>query len=263
MKKFFRTAIDSIDHFMALRESSYHFTDDERDDYPIGISGEDLWTYGPELHRFTDYIPNIIPVCISGPSGVGKTTLLNMVQTKYPQLGLSISCTTRGIRFGETDSVDYYFMSHSEFRQLVAAGGFLEWKPGIGGFLYGTPEFEIRRLAAQGHRVIMINCDPNGLDMIRRTSTDVRSIFILPPDMNQLEAQLRSRNTEDEAMIEVRLKDARRQIRRAGSYDYVLTNNDLEKTADDLCCIMRSILLEVQKEAQVNIARSLLKSDRR
>ncbi|EHF01879.1 MULTISPECIES: guanylate kinase [Olsenella] len=166
---------------------------------------------------------------ISGPSGAGKGTLLSQVLRQRPDLGLTVSATTRNPRPGEVDGVSYHFLGEDEFSRLVAEGAFLEWA-NVHGHRYGTLRSEVDDRLARGSSVVL-EIDPQGAFNVRRIYPDAVLVFIEPPSMELLEQRLRARGTEDEASIGLRLSNARLEMTRAHEYDARVVNDELEAAA--------------------------------
>lgn len=169
---------------------------------------------------------------VSGPSGVGKGTLVAKVRGDRPSLGLTVSATTRPPRPGEADGVSYHFMDDAEFSRRVSRGEFLEWAT-VHGRRYGTLLSEVRRNLSEG-RSLILEIDVQGGLSVRRIHPDAVLVFIEPPSMGELEHRLRGRATEDEASIECRLENARREMEMAASYDARIVNDDLDRAAREL-----------------------------
>ena len=169
---------------------------------------------------------------VSGPSGVGKGTLVAKVRGDRPSLGLTVSATTRPPRPGEAEGVSYYFLDDAEFSRRVSQGEFLEWA-NVHGHRYGTLLSEVRRNLSEG-RSLILEIDVQGGLNVRRIHPDAVLVFIEPPSMDELERRLRGRGTEDEASIECRLENARREMEMASSYDVRIVNDDLDRAADKL-----------------------------
>ena len=174
---------------------------------------------------------------ISGPSGAGKGTLLAELRKQRPDLGLTVSATTRSPRPGEVDGTSYYFLSDEEFRRRIAAGEFVEWAEGHG-HLYGTLVSEVKRLLAKGHSLVL-EIDVQGALNVRKVYPDAVLIFIEPPSLQALEERLRGRGTEDEASIELRLKNARHEMELADQYDARIVNDTVDRAAQELGSVMR------------------------
>jgi guanylate kinase len=174
---------------------------------------------------------------ISGPSGAGKGTLLAELRKQRPDLGLTVSATTRSPRPGEVDGTSYYFLSDEEFRRRIAAGEFVEWAE-VHGHLYGTLVSEVKRLLAKGHSLVL-EIDVQGALNVRKVYPDAVLVFIEPPSLQVLEERLRGRGTEDEASIELRLKNARHEMELADQYDVRIVNDTVDRAAQELGSVMR------------------------
>ena len=174
---------------------------------------------------------------ISGPSGAGKGTLLAELRKQRPDLGLTVSATTRSPRPGEVDGTSYYFLSDEEFRRRIAAGEFVEWAE-VHGHLYGTLVSEVERLLAKGHSLVL-EIDVQGALNVRKVYPDAVLVFIEPPSLQVLEERLRGRGTEDEASIELRLKNARHEMELADQYDVRIVNDTVDRAAQELGSVMR------------------------
>ncbi len=174
---------------------------------------------------------------ISGPSGAGKGTLLAELRKQRPDLGLTVSATTRSPRPGEVDGTSYYFLSDEEFRRRIAAGEFVEWAE-VHGHLYGTLVSEVKRLLAKGHSLVL-EIDVQGALNVRKVYADAVLVFIEPPSLQVLEERLRGRGTEDEASIELRLKNARHEMELADQYDVRIVNDTVDRAAQELGSVMR------------------------
>lgn len=163
---------------------------------------------------------------VSGPSGVGKGTLVSRLREELPNLGLTVSATTRSPREGERDGVSYHFLSEEAFEDLVRKGGFYEWAQ-VHGHRYGTLTSEVERLLARGLSVVL-EIDVQGGLQVRRNNPDAVLVFIEPPSFEVLEARLRGRGTEDEKTIQTRLANAKREMEFADSYDVRIVNDSLD-----------------------------------
>ena len=155
------------------------------------------------------------------------------------KLQKSISLTTRNIRENEIDGKDYYFISLSQFHDMIDKGEVLEYAQ-YGANMYGTPKAPVDKWLSEGKTVIL-KIEVQGAQSIKEMYPDSVGIFILPPSMEVLENRLRSRGTEDEADILKRLEIARNEIRKSVDYDYFVVNEDIEKAADDVLTIIRAI----------------------
>ena len=169
---------------------------------------------------------------VSGPSGVGKGTLVALLRERLSCLGLTVSATTREPRPGEKDGVSYYFMDDAEFDRRVAAGEFLEWA-WVHGHRYGTLRSEVERVLASGSSVVL-EIDVQGGLSVRASMPDAVLVFVEPPSVEELERRLRGRGTEDESQIETRLQNARSEMDRAPEYDVRIVNDDLDRACSEL-----------------------------
>ena len=175
---------------------------------------------------------------LSSPSGAGKTSLTRMLlQKKELDLTLSISVTTRPRRSSEVDGIHYQFITRKRFEQLRDEGELLEWAE-VHGNCYGTPREPVERALAQG-RDVLFDIDYQGTQQVKaKAGEDVVTIFILPPSMKELKSRLERRAKDSGEAIASRLANAANEIRRWPLYDYVLINDDLQKTFDDLVAIL-------------------------
>ena len=176
-------------------------------------------------------------IVISGPSGVGKGTVLKEV-VKDPELniGYSISMTTREKRPGEENGVNYYFVTRDEFHKAVEDGELLEWTEFVGN-CYGTPIKEVERLRNEGKNVLL-EIEQDGCSQVRKKVPDTLSIFIIPPSMEELEKRIRNRNTDSEEVIKERLEIAKDEIKCKDKYDYVVINNTVDKAVEEIIQII-------------------------
>lgn len=169
---------------------------------------------------------------VSGPSGVGKGTLVSLLRDKRPNLGLTVSATTRSPRPGEVDGVAYYFLSDEEFKKRVDAGEFLEWAH-VHGHCYGTLKSEVDRLISAGQSVVL-EIDVQGGLMVHKQYPNAILVFIKPPSFEELEQRLRDRGTEDEKTISTRLSNASREMEHANDYTVCIVNDNLETALSKL-----------------------------
>lgn len=175
---------------------------------------------------------------ISGPSGVGKGTLVSQVRERRPELGLTVSATTRAPRPGEIENVSYYYLSEDEFSRLVSEDAFLE-HAGNYGNRYGTLWSEVRPSLEEGRSVIL-EIDVQGAINVRNVFPDAVLLFIAPPSLEELEKRLRSRGTESEEQVLKRLARAKDELELASLYDEVIVNDDLELAVDKLDALIES-----------------------
>jgi guanylate kinase len=173
---------------------------------------------------------------ISAPSGAGKTTLCRRLLRGDPRLQFSVSHTTRPRRPGERHGRDYWFVGAAEFDRLRRRGEFVEWAI-VNGITYGTSARMLRRAAARG-RDLVLDIDTQGAANIRRRFPDAVLIFILPPGPVALRRRLAGRGTEGAVMLARRLRLARREVGRAGRYDYLVVNERVGDALRDLRAIV-------------------------
>ena len=175
---------------------------------------------------------------VSAPSGSGKSTLVNELFKMVGHLDFSISYTTRPPRGSEQNGKEYFFVSREEFEAMVAADQFLEHAEVFGdervrGEYYGTARRFLLEAEARGN-ALLLDIDVQGASQVKAKIPDAVSIFILPPDREKLEWRLRHRGEDSEEVIRRRLDTARREIENYSKYDYILVNNLLEQSADEL-----------------------------
>lgn len=178
-------------------------------------------------------------ILFSGPSGVGKDTVLDVVLNKDKKLQKSVSLTTRNIRNNEIDGKDYYFISFPEFENMIAKGEVLEHAQ-YGSNLYGTPKAPVDKWLSEGKTVIL-KIEVQGAENIKRMYPDSVGVFLLPPSMEVLEERLRARGTEDEEDIRERLEIARDEIRKSVDYDYFVINENVDSASDDVLTIIKAL----------------------
>jgi len=181
-------------------------------------------------------------IIISSPSGGGKGTLIREILQSVPDIGYSVSLTTRAPRFGEEDGRDYHFVTQQEFQDCIDRGGFLEYAE-VHGNLYGTSRDQTDRITAEGRDVIL-EIDVQGAIAVLKKVPDAVSIFILPPSFEVLKARLTARNTEDAAGLALRLRNSITEVMQYERFDYVIVNEEVPVAARLLSSI---ILAERQK----------------
>ena len=164
---------------------------------------------------------------LSSPSGAGKSTIARMLMETEDGVAMSVSATTRPIRPGERDGVDYHFVSDATFDEMVAQGAFLEWAH-VFGHRYGTLKSEVLKVIESG-RDVLLDIDWQGTQQLKQVDPDIVRVFILPPSMGELERRLRARGTDSDEVIARRMARAAAEISHWAEYDYVLINNDAEK----------------------------------
>ncbi len=165
-----------------------------------------------------------ILIVISGPAGSGKGTVVKLLREMIPEIGFSVSATTRAPRPGEEDGVHYYFMSRDDFEESLARGEILEHTVYCGNY-YGTLRSEADRVLSQGHDLIL-EIETDGAMQVKRQFPDAVTIMLLPPDGNTLEQRLRGRGTETDDVIRTRLARAKEELALAEKYDYIVVNED-------------------------------------
>jgi guanylate kinase len=180
---------------------------------------------------------------ITGPSGVGKGTLIKMLRERVPDLALSVSATTRSPREGEVDGRDYHFLTEEQFQERRDADDFLEFATYSGNH-YGTLNSELERCLDKG-RSVVLEIEVQGAQQVRQSKPDSVQIFIAPPDESVLRDRLQGRGTDSAEAIDRRLKVAEQELSSQNDFDYRVVNDDLDHAADELESIVRqSIGLE-------------------
>jgi guanylate kinase len=173
---------------------------------------------------------------VSAPSGTGKTTVVERLVQVFPDLALSRSYTSRAMREGEKDGVDYNFISRERFEAMIADDAFLEWAD-VFGNLYGTAKADAERELATGRDLVLV-IDVQGARQVRAHGAHTVGIFVLPPSFDALEQRLRGRSKDSEEAIRKRLATARREIRAVAEYEYVIVNDELDACVDRLRAIV-------------------------
>ncbi|AVH67792.1 guanylate kinase [Nostoc sp. 'Peltigera membranacea cyanobiont' 213] len=171
-------------------------------------------------------------IVLTGPSGVGKGTLMRSLLQRHPELYFSVSATTRSPRPGEIDGKNYYFVSRSKFEQLVAEGEFLEWAEFAGNY-YGTPREAVLNQIHSG-KLVVLEIELEGARQVRTSFPSALSIFILPPSFDELEKRIRSRAQDSEEAIARRLLRAQEEIQAADEFDIQIVNDDFETALNDI-----------------------------
>jgi guanylate kinase len=188
---------------------------------------------------------------VSAPSGAGKTTLVERLVEQMPRLKMSRSYTSRQARDGETDGVDYNFVTRSKFEAMIAAGEFLEWAD-VFGNLYGTRAEDTERMLASGLDAVLV-IDVQGARKVRERGMPATTVFVMPPSHAVLEQRLRGRSKDAEAVIQRRLEVARDEVAAYREYDFVIVNDEVTKAVDRLRGIVtaeRARLNRMRPEAE-------------
>lgn len=171
---------------------------------------------------------------ISGPSGVGKTTITRAVERSIPDSVFSVSATTRAKTEADVEGVDYHFVDEAEFDGMVEGGKFLEWA-GVFGKRYGTPRAWVEEQLSRG-RLVILEIDVEGAKQVKSAMPEAFGVFILPPSEEELLRRLRARKREDAALIDKRFAEARREIdeaNRCSAYDAFIINDNLDRAIDE------------------------------
>ncbi len=171
-------------------------------------------------------------IVITGPSGVGKGTLVNALRQRHPQLHLSISVTTRSPRVGEVDGEHYYFVDSDRFQEMVDNQELLEWAE-FAGNCYGTPLHPVLQRIHIGESVLL-EIELEGARKVRKTFPQAVQIFILPPSLEELEKRIRSRGKDSEAAMICRLKRAEAEIEAAHEFNFTVMNDHFDQALEQL-----------------------------
>jgi len=177
---------------------------------------------------------------ITGPSGVGKGTLIRSLRERVPELELSVSATTRAPRPGEEDGVAYHFLTDADFQRRVEAGEFVEHAT-YSGRRYGTLRAELDRRTRDGHPVVL-EIEVQGARQVRRTMPEALQVFIAPPSRDALRARLVGRGTDDAEQVAARLRTADAELEAQDEFAHVVVNDRLEDAVDELTAIVRGAL---------------------
>jgi guanylate kinase len=185
---------------------------------------------------------------ISAPSGAGKTSLVKALIDAQPQVRVSVSHTTRAMRPGEVDGVNYHFVSREEFLERLAQDEFLEHAE-VFGNLYGTSQRWLEQTLAEGFDLIL-EIDWQGAQQVRKLMPQAKSIFILPPTQEALRQRLNNRGQDSEEIIELRMREAVSEMSHYVEYDYLVINDDFSHALSDLQSIFRANRLHQQSQQQ-------------
>ncbi len=183
-----------------------------------------------------------LAIVISGPSGAGKSTILKKTTARIPGMVFSVSCTTRNPRPGESDNVDYHFISTSQFEEGIRKGDFLEYAD-VHGNYYGTPKAPMLKVVEECG-IMLLDIDVQGARQIRENLSGtplaelVEYVFVAPPSLTVLEERLRKRGTESPESLARRIADAREEMEAASEYGFVVVNEDSDQAARQLEAII-------------------------
>ena len=177
------------------------------------------------------------PIVVTAPSGTGKTSICRRVAGQMRSVSYSVSLTTRKPRKGERNGKDYLFVTEQRFRRLAAAGQLAEWAV-VYGSCYGTPKKWLEDTLKKG-RSVLLALDHNGGESIRKKYSGAVLVYLLPPSMQELEKRLMGRRTDSDSSVKKRLDSARRELKFARRYDYLVVNNKLDRTVS----ILKSIIV--------------------
>ena len=196
-------------------------------------------------------------IVLSGPSGVGKDSIFRKISSMGTNLKLSVSCTTRPPRKGESHGKDYHFITKSEFLDMADKGHFLEYASYCENY-YGTPLIEVEENLAKGTNIILI-IEVKGAAEVIKKRPDAVSIFILPPSIDVLLSRLKGRSLDSSEVIEKRILEAKKEIRQAKNYKYTLVNHFIEEAAEN---VLKIIDVECMKTPKMNkIINEVLEND--
>lgn len=180
-------------------------------------------------------------IVICAPSGTGKSTLLKRLKSEMPFLKWSVSCTTRPQREGEVEGKDYHFLSVKAFEGKLESDDFVEWAK-VHSNYYGTSKEFIHEGLSRGD-ALLFDLDVQGADSMKKIySSKAKVIFIEPPSVDELEKRLKSRATDSLAVIEERIRNAKKELTRKNDFDYLVMNDDVNKAYQDLCKVIKEIL---------------------
>ena len=177
-------------------------------------------------------------IILTGPSGVGKGTVIKEILGKEKEFWLSISATTRKPREGEKDGENYYFLNQEKFKEMIEQNQFLEWAQFAGNY-YGTPLSSVSEKIKNGFNVLL-EIEVEGAKQIKEKFPNSLSIFLLPPDKAELERRIRNRGTEKEEAIKKRLLRANYEISASNQFDFALTNNNVDETAKKIIKLIKT-----------------------
>jgi guanylate kinase len=174
---------------------------------------------------------------VSGPTAVGKGTVVARMREEHPDVFVSVSATTRPPRLGETDGVHYVFVTDEEFDRLIEADALLEWAVVHGVHRYGTPREPVKQALAYGREAIL-EIDLQGARQVRQACPDARFVFLAPPSMDELVRRLVGRGTESEEQRARRLETAQAEMAAQAEFDHVIVNREIGQAADELVALL-------------------------
>ena len=178
---------------------------------------------------------------LSGPSGVGKDSVIELIRARSPWIKLSVSVTTRKMRDYETDGEHYHFVTRPQFQRLIDGGQLLEWAE-FAGNLYGTPRAQVEGWLAEG-RPVLLKIDLQGARQVRAAMADAQLVFLAPPSVEELKRRLVGRGTDDEETIKRRLAHADLELAAEKEFDRTVVNDFVERAADELVGLLGSSFL--------------------
>lgn len=181
-------------------------------------------------------------IVVSAPSGAGKTTIVKYLLKTFPQLGFSVSATSRMIREGEMDGREYYFMSSEQFRLMIKQEKLLEWQEVYPGSYYGTPVSEVERINSNGQYPVFDLDVVGGLNIKKMFAENALAIFIRPPSYEILESRLRSRATDSEESLQKRLNKVKWELTFEKDFDNVIVNDNLEDSFKQAEALVKDFL---------------------
>ena len=189
-------------------------------------------------HNTENVTPKGVLLVVSGPSGAGKGTICQLLREQLPDLGYSISVTTRQPRVGEVDGVNYFFKTVPQVKEMIAKGELLEYAEVYGNY-YGTPRKYVEDLLNAGHDVLL-EIDIQGALQIKERFPEGVFVFIVPPSLDELSARIYKRGTDSEDVIKRRMASAAGELTYAQKYDYIIVNDIAQKAANKVLTIMEA-----------------------
>ena len=189
-------------------------------------------------------MPKGFALILSAPSGTGKTTTCRVLREKLPNLKILVSHTTREIRKGEKEGLDYTFISQQEFEEKIKNKDFLEWAQ-VHNFYYGT-SFQAADTSLKNGHDTLLELDVQGVESLRAMNYEGIYILILPPSIEEMQARLIKRGTDSEDRIRQRVETGKKEIKKYKIYDYIVTNHVVEDTVNNLISIMRAEKFKIQ-----------------